>query len=335
MLDIRSLASIAFTFIVTFLVTFFATPIIANATRRRGIIGKDIHKLAKTEVPEMCGLAILLGLAVGTVAYAVVFPESIRSGSAFLGTVLIAGGIGFVDDLRPLGARIKPVLTAVACLPILILRTYNPFPEIPLVGKISLTILYPFLILLAIAVTSNAVNMMDVMNGSMPGTVGIITAAVIVVLLVSGDMITAAIAAGLLASMLAFYYYNRIPARVFSGDTGSLAVGAALGAISILGRIETVMVIALIPHIMNAFYGLSSVGGLYERREIRQRPTKLLRNGNIEASAKRGAPVTLARLILAAGPLREREVVRGMMFLTLVSSILAILTYWVTLAGKI
>jgi UDP-N-acetylglucosamine--dolichyl-phosphate N-acetylglucosaminephosphotransferase len=335
MLDIPSLASIAFIFIVAFLVTFVTTPMIANAMKRRGITGKDVHKLAKTEVPEMCGLAILLGLATGTAAYMILFPTSIRVSAAFVGTVLIAGAIGFVDDLRPLGARIKPVLTATACLPILILRTYNPFPLIPLIGRITLTLLYPFLILLAIAVTSNAVNMMDVMNGSMPGTVAIITVAVIVVLLASGDVTTAALAAGLLAAMLAFYYYNRFPAKVFGGDTGSLAVGAALGALSILGKIETVMMIALIPHIMNAFYGLSSVGGLYERREIRQRPTKLLRNGTIEASATKGAPVTLARLILAAGPLGERQIVRGMMFLTLVSSVLAVLTYWVTLAGRV
>jgi len=335
MLDIASLAGIAFIFIVTFLVTFLATPIIANAMKHRGITGKDVHKRSKPEVPEMCGLAILLGLTIGTAAYMILFPNSIRVGAAFVGTVLVAGAIGFVDDLRPLGARIKPVLTAAACLPILILRPYNPFPIIPLVGRASLTVVYPFLIPLAIAVTSNGVNMMDVMNGSMAGTVGIITIAVIVVLLASGEMTTASLAAGLLAAMLAFYYYNRFPAKVFSGDTGSLAVGAALGALSIIGKIETVMIIALIPHIMNAFYGLSSVGGLYERREIRERPTKLLRNGTIEASATRGAPVTLARLILAAGPLGEREVVRGMMFLTIVSSLLAILTYWVTLAGKI
>ena len=59
----------------------------------------------------------------------------------------------------------------------------------------------------------------------------------------------------LLAVLLAFYYFNRYPAKVFDGDTGSLAVGAALGALAILGRIETVVVVALIPHIMNAFYG--------------------------------------------------------------------------------
>jgi hypothetical protein len=86
---------------------------------------------------------------------------------------------------------------------------------------------------------------------------------------------------------------------------------------------------------MNAFYGLSSVGRLYERREIRQRPTYLLEDGTLAASAESSAPVTLARLILAPGPAGEREVVRGMMVLTIVSSILAILTYWIAVGMKV
>jgi UDP-N-acetylglucosamine--dolichyl-phosphate N-acetylglucosaminephosphotransferase len=335
MLDLIAVAGILVIFLVTFAVTFITTPIIAKEMAKRGITGKDIHKRAKNPVPEMCGLAILLGLSAGAAAYVVLFPSTIREVAAFVGTFLIAGAIGIRDDLRPLGARVKPLLTAIACLPILILRTYKPLAEVPLVGTIRLTLIYPFLVPVALAVTANAVNMMDVMNGSMPGTVGIISAAAVVILLLSGQTHIAALAAGLLAAMLAFYHYNRFPAKVFDGDTGSLAVGAAVGAIAILGSIEAAMVVALIPHIMNAFSGLASVGGLYERRQIRHRPTSLRDDGKLEASVEKAAPVTLTRMMLAAGPLGERDLVRGMMILTLVSSILAIFTFWITAVGRI
>jgi UDP-N-acetylmuramyl pentapeptide phosphotransferase/UDP-N-acetylglucosamine-1-phosphate transferase len=112
-------------------------------------------------------------------------------------------------------------------------------------------------------------------------------------------------------------------------------VGAALGSLAILGRIEVVMVVALIPYIMNAFYGLASVGRLYERREIHQRPTILLENGNLQASSEGNAPITLARLILAAGPLGEQKIVRRMIILAAVSSVLAILTFGITMVGRI
>jgi UDP-N-acetylglucosamine--dolichyl-phosphate N-acetylglucosaminephosphotransferase len=332
MFDSLTLGIIAIVFAVTFLVTLFVTPTIGKAMKQHGITGRDVHKLSKTEVPEMCGLAILLGLTAGMFSYAVIAPDASREAVAFIATVLIAGAIGIVDDLHPLGARTKPLLTAVACAPILLLGTYNPFPVIPLVGRLRLTLVYPLLIPVAIAVTSNAVNMMDVMNGSMPGTASVIAVAVFVILLASGQVKATVLSIALVGALLAFYYYNRYPARVFGGDTGSLAVGAGLGALSIIGRVETVMVIALIPQIMNAFYGLASVGRLYERRQIRQRPIMLLDDGKLKASTERGAPVTLTRLILAAGPLTEREIVRGMIMLTVVSSILALVTYWLTVS---
>lgn len=335
MLDLPSMVYVAITFIITFLVTFIATPAVAKVMKHRGITGEDVHKLSKVRVPEMCGLAILVGLTIGTTAYMILLPSFVREALAFLGTVLIAGGIGIVDDLRPLGARVKPLLTAVSCLPILILGAYVPTPVFPIIGPVRLTLIYPFLIPIAIAVTSNAVNMMDIMNGSLPGTVAIIAAAATGALLLSGETQTASLAAGLLAAMLAFYYFNRYPAKVFSGDTGSLAVGAALGALAIIGRIETVLVVAMIPHIMNAFYGLASVGGLRERREIHQRPIKLMNNGLLKASTEKGAPVTMARLILAEGPIGEKQIVKGMMILTAVSSILALVTYWIMLSGRI
>jgi UDP-N-acetylglucosamine--dolichyl-phosphate N-acetylglucosaminephosphotransferase len=335
MLDPIGISGVLFIFAVTFIATFIATPIIAKQMRKRGITGKDVHKPTQDPIPEMCGLAILLGLTVGSACYAVLFPSARTEALAFVGTFLIAGGIGIRDDLRPLGARVKPLLTAIACLPILILRTYKPLAEVPFVGTIRLTLIYPFLVPAALAVTANSVNMMDVMNGSMPGTVGIVSAAAVIILLLSGQTHIAALAAGLLGAMLAFYHFNKFPAKVFDGDTGSLAVGAAIGAVAILGSIEAAMIVALIPQIMNAFSGLASVGGLYERRQIRQRPTTLRSDGKLEASVEKGAPVTLTRMILAAGPMGERDIVRAMMLLTLVSSILAVFTYLVIVVGRI
>jgi len=105
-----------------------------------------------------------------------------------------------------------------------------------------------------------------------------------------------------------------------------LSVGAALGALTIMGRIEVPMVIAMIPHITNAFYFLSSIGGLRERREISERPTRVLRDGRIESTKDDKAPITLTRLILAEGPLRENEIVNIMVVMTVVSSILGLAT---------
>ena len=108
----------------------------------------------------------------------------------------------------------------------------------------------------------------------------------------------------LLGPVLALYYYNRYPSRVFSGDVGSLSIGAALGAVAVLGQLEVVTIVAFTPQIMNAFYGLATIGRLYERREV-SRPITILGDGKLMASADPKAPITLARVILARGPLHE------------------------------
>jgi hypothetical protein len=77
---------------------------------------------------------------------------------------------------------------------------------------------------------------------------------------------------------------------------------------------------------MNAFYSLSSIGRLYERREVSTRPTQILKGGKLDAALNRRAPLTLARLILIHGPLDEKSVTNVMLFLTAVSSGLALAT---------
>jgi UDP-N-acetylglucosamine--dolichyl-phosphate N-acetylglucosaminephosphotransferase len=95
---------------------------------------------------------------------------------------------------------------------------------------------------------------------------------------------------------------------------------------TILGRVEVAAVVAMMPHIMNAFYGLAAMGGLYERREATSRPVRVLEDGRLEATEDPRAPVTLARMILAGTPMKEYQVTREMIILSIVSGILAIIT---------
>ncbi len=333
MLDSHNGLSVLAVFAVAFAVTYLTIPSLASLFKRRGITGIDVHKLDKPRIPEMCGLSVIVGLTAASLFSSELFGVHSQEIAAFLGTVLIAGTIGVIDDLRPLSPKLKPILTALAAIPILLLGTYDPHPVFPLIGTIRLTILYPFLIPFAIAVPANAVNMLDVFNGSMSGTLAIVSVALALVLALSGNQTTASLALALVGSLLAFYLFNRYPARVFCGDTGSLAAGAAVGALSVIGRIEAVTIVALTPYIMNAFYGLASIGRLYERREIRSRPVRLRDDGFLEVTTDRNAPVTLTRLILAEGPLREQQVVLFMLALTALSSALAVLAFFLPEVG--
>lgn len=317
-----------------FITTFILTPIIARIMKNFHIVGVDVHKLTRPEVPEMCGLSIVIGMTLSIIVLILMNPQHIYEYIAIILCGMIAGIIGFVDDLRNLGASTKAFLTAFSCMPILLLGTYHPYPVLPFLGGVRLTIVYPILLPFALAVPSNAVNMMDVFNGSMTGTCAIISFVMILCLILTGRFEHALVASALLGCLIAFYLFNKYPSKVFTGDTGSLFIGSSIGSLAIIGSVELATVVALFPHIMNAFYGLTSVGKLYERKELKNRPTRLLPNGKLDITEDTNAPMTLTRIILAKGPLEEYKVVRIMLQLTLISSILAVITQLIVLVSK-
>ncbi len=157
-------------FLVGFSTTFLVLPRIMKFTRTRGIVGLDVHKKDKPIVPEMGGVAVLLGLSVCSIVGIYLFPGKALLFVSFLATALIAGVIGAIDDIVTLNARVKPFLMTFACIPILILGTYTPSIVFPYIGGARLTRIYPLLIPIVMAITSNGVNMMDPFNGTMSGS---------------------------------------------------------------------------------------------------------------------------------------------------------------------
>jgi len=312
-------------FLVGFLTAFVIFPLIMKITKTKGIVGRDVHKKDRPVIPEMGGIAILFGLAASSLTGWILIPKNGILFLSFFSTTLIAAIVGAVDDLRPLNARVKPFLTLFACVPILLLGTYTPNIYFPFIGGTRLTRVYPLLIPIVMAVTSNAVNMMDPFNGVMGGTSSVSTIILLASALILGKDDAVVLCATLLGPLLAFFYYNKYPSRVFSGDVGSLSVGAALGAIAIIGRLEVPSVVAFMPQIMNAFYGLSTIGRLYERREV-ARPVEVLEDGRLMAKTDLSAPLTMARLVLARGPLREDEAAFVFIVLSVISGIMAIVT---------
>jgi UDP-N-acetylmuramyl pentapeptide phosphotransferase/UDP-N-acetylglucosamine-1-phosphate transferase len=316
--------------VVSFAVTFLLVPIASRFMRRHRIVGADVHKPDRPLIPEMCGVAVVLSVTVSTLIVWLFYTQYIMRIVTFVAATVVAAIVGALDRLTKIGPRLKPVLIALGAAPILILAVYVPYPSFPFIGGTRLTIIYPILIPIALAVTANSVNMLDVFNGSMSGTCSVAVSAIIICMFIRGSVEAASLAAGLLGGLLAFHLYNRYPARVFAGDVGSLYVGAAIGVLAILGRVEVATVTAMMPQIMNAFYGLAAVGRLYERKEISTRPVKMLSDGRLEANMDSRAPITLARMILAGGPLREYEITRHMVSLSVVSAILAVMTQLLT-----
>lgn len=322
-------------------------PRLINYLKGKGKIGIDVHKLDKPEVAEMGGISILIVatvLALLTVIPLLFFIDPITSVIilqllVFVSVIGIAGIIGIIDDLYRLGSKIKPILVASASFPLIIAnlfyyeQIFSTDPYFPLLGPtFRITILYWLLVPLAVTMAANAVNMMDVVNGSMSGPCTVIFITLLICSLIKHpiSIIGALLSSIMLGCLLVFYLFNRFPAKIFAGDVGALTIGAALAVIGVMGGLEVVTVVAAIPLIINAFQMLTSVRGFVEGRKIKVRPSIVKDDGTIAASTNIKAPMTLMRIVMVKGPLKEPEIARQFLVLTLFCAILAILTAFLT-----
>jgi UDP-N-acetylglucosamine--dolichyl-phosphate N-acetylglucosaminephosphotransferase len=309
---------------IAFVLTYLCTPALIKYLKKHGSLVKDYHKPNDKQVPRPGGPSIVVGIVAAELA---LFAFTMSTGVlAILICTVIAFFIGYIDDRKVMPGYFKPIALIVAALPIILLDTYDFNLDFPFFGSARIPVLYIVLILFAIPVMGNTVNSIDVLNGVVSGFMAITSIPLIITLLLMNKVEIAIAALPLLFSALAFYKYHKYPSSIFPGDSGTLAWGAMYGAIAIVGGVEVVATVALLPAIINSFLFLASVKRIAEHREVKARPTILLDDYRIMASTERNAPVTLVRLVLARGPMNENEIARSIFKLAAFSSGMAVLT---------
>jgi len=219
--------------------------------------GPESH-LKKSGTPTMGGIMMLIAILVLLAIFAFKYPILI------LPIVLIAGFgiVGFIDDRKKLvehssdgiSAKMKMILLFVfsAIFIVLYLVVFDlgteliiPFLNLPFNLNVGIFVLFTLLVLLG---TSNAVNLTDGLDGLCSGVVAIVMAFFTVVAVKNGDVPMIVLGASTVGATLGFLIFNVKPAKVFMGDTGSLALGAAIASIAIIMKMPVYLIIvALIP----------------------------------------------------------------------------------------
>ncbi len=230
----------------------------------------DYHKSDRPQIPRPGGPAIVVAIIIGE---GVLF--ALSGSYAILGLILttaIAGIIGIVDDLRTLGGIAKPALLLVAGIPLVAMEllipnanVYSPHFYLPLIHHPAhIPIIYPLLVLVAIPVVTNTVNTIDVLNGVVSGFILIACIPVTLdiwfrVLQNQSEPIVLLAMVPIVAAAGAFFWFHRYPSKIFPGDSGSIALGAAYGTMAIIGGAEVVAVVAILPAILNSYLFLSTM----------------------------------------------------------------------------
>ncbi|MCS7145238.1 MAG: hypothetical protein RMJ28_00390 [Nitrososphaerota archaeon] len=310
--------------LLSFLLSLLLSRIIAEKIRSPRFMGLDVHKPDRPSIPKVGGIAFTAGYSLAMLVHWMLVGGTTEL--VLLVSPLAAAAIGFLEDLRELNPILKPLLLLLPGVPIILLSAYNPYPFIPLIGGIRITLIYPLLVLAAYTVVANAVNSVDVLNGSLALSVLPVLLLLAGISWLEGALSPMLACLILSAALLGFLRYNWYPAKIFSGNVGSNLVAAVITTVAITARVEVVALVALLPHILNEFLIIVSMGGLKSGKSLTARPIRVV-SGMIVSSQRIDDPITFVRLITSQRPMGEAAVSKSMALLSAYSSALALLTY--------
>lgn len=244
-MDIKDLV---FCFTIAFAISLAATPFVISLAHKIGAVDvpDSERRIHKKPIPRLGGLAIFYGFLVALLCFAKI-DEQLRG--ILIGALIIVG-VGIIDDVKQLRAIIK--LGAQLLAAVIVVFHNVRITAISVPGFISETgvlqlgfLSIPITIAWIVGVT-NAVNLIDGLDGLAVGVSSIASFSLFFIAILGGEQNVAIISAALAGGCLGFFPYNFNPAKIFMGDTGSQFLGFMLSAICIQGLFKGYVVISFI-----------------------------------------------------------------------------------------
>ena len=235
------------------IVSFIATPVVRSLAFKIGAVDvpKDARRMHNHPIPRMGGLAIFFGFILSALIF---IPLDAPLCGMLLGSVMIVI-LGIFDDIYALPAKPKFVIQIVAASvavvmgnKIEILSNPNLFSSNPYwdLGILSI----PISVLWIVGIT-NAVNLIDGLDGLACGVSTISSMTMLVIALSVAEPDVALLMAALAGACIGFLPYNLNPAKIFMGDTGSTFLGFILATVSINGLFKSYAMISFaVPFLM-------------------------------------------------------------------------------------
>ncbi|TYS92009.1 phospho-N-acetylmuramoyl-pentapeptide-transferase [Rossellomorea aquimaris] len=251
---------IFFTIIMAFLITVLLAPIFIPFLRRLKFgqsirdEGPQSHQ-KKTGTPTMGGIVFLLSIVITTFVMTGKYSEPGPETYLMILVTVGFGLLGFLDDFikvvmkRNLGLTSKQKLLGQIVISVIFYLIFkqNDFPttvSIPLTDfSFELGWFYCLFIIFWLVGFSNAVNLTDGLDGLVSGTSAIAFGALAVLAWNQSQYDVAIFGVAVVGAVLGFLVFNAHPAKVFMGDTGSLALGGAIATIAILTKLEIILIL--------------------------------------------------------------------------------------------
>jgi phospho-N-acetylmuramoyl-pentapeptide-transferase len=268
MISVRTL----FAVLTSFVITLMLVPIVIRNIQKRKA-GQNIRALGpeshqqKAGRPTMGGIAMVIAICVTSLIWCQLneFVIIMVFSTVWLGTV------GFLDDMLKFAKKSSDGLSAKAKMALILLLGLGAgwliystkiMPStlfVPVINRdFEIGWLYVFFVTFIVASWSNAVNLTDGLDGLAIGVVILVSIALGGIAYIAGNAIFSkhvglpfvrgageltVYCASLVGAGLGFYWYNASPAEIFMGDVGSLALGGALGLVSVFTKSELLLAV--------------------------------------------------------------------------------------------
>ena len=251
--DLQTIGWVAAALVTAMVVALITTPVVKSLAFRVGAVDvpKDNRRMHNHPIPRMGGLAIFFGFLLSVLIYVEITPQ--LAGMLLGGVIIVV--LGIFDDIYALGPRFKlavQIAAALVAVPsgnvIEVLSNPNIFSSHLWweLGWLS----YPVTAIWIVAIT-NAVNLIDGLDGLACGVSTISSLTMLVISLAVADGPVAVVMAALAGGCIGFLPYNLNPAKIFMGDTGSTFLGFILAVMSIQGLFKFYTIISFaVPFLM-------------------------------------------------------------------------------------
>jgi len=250
--------------VLSFLVSLVGTTLWIRKCRSSGLLWEDMNKFGKPKnVAASGGIGVILGFLVGILFY-IAFRTFLLHATdsvtvplfALMTVILILALVGLTDDFLGwhhggLSARVRVLLAIFASIPLVVINAGDSTISLPFFGTVDLGWMYSLILIpVGIAATTTVYNFLAGVDGLESGLGILIIGFLSYVAYVTGSAWLAIVGLCMVASLFAFWLFNKAPARVFPGDVLTYCIGAMIGSMAILGNFERIAFIVFIPFIV-------------------------------------------------------------------------------------
>ena len=254
---------IAIAFTLSFLTTIMTTPYTIRLAKKIGAVDtpKDERRINKITMTRLGGLAVILGFVVSVIYLLTVMSiekkidlrennYNIKLLGFVIGATVLCATC-FVDDVKGIPALVKLAAQIIAACIVVKAGILIDTVKIPFFDKIGNGIFYKILTIGWIVGITNAINLIDGLDGLSTGITLISCVSLLIIFSLNGSSIMSIILITALAgALVGFLPFNFNPAKTFIGDTGSNFLGFCLSIISIIGTAKTYTAIVIVAPII-------------------------------------------------------------------------------------